>query len=52
MKKFLKRLLLIALIFFAVIFAVYMTNADMKMVEKIYDALIAYHDKKHVEEHI
>ncbi len=34
---------------FALLFVVYMTNADLKLVEKIYDALIKYHDKKHVE---
>ena len=52
MKKFLKRLCLIVLVFFAVTFAAYMTNADIKLIEKIYDLLIAYHDRKHVEEHI
>ena len=29
-----------------------MTNADMKLIEKIYNALIAYHDGKDVEEQI
>ena len=29
-----------------------MTNADMKLIEKIYNALIKYHDSKNVEEKI
>ena len=29
-----------------------MTNADMKLIEKLYDALIKYHDSKTVEEKI
>jgi FtsH-binding integral membrane protein len=52
MKKLLKRLGIAALVFFAVTFAAYITNADMKLIEKIYDLLIAYHDRKRVEEHI
>jgi hypothetical protein len=35
---------------FALTFIVYITNADMKLVEKIYDKLIAYHDSKDIEE--
>lgn len=38
--------------FFVLTFAVYITNADMKLVEKIYDKLIAYHDKQEKEEKI
>lgn len=34
------------------LFLAYMTNADMKLIEKIYNALIAYHDAKDVEERI
>ncbi len=34
---------------FALLFVVYMTNADLKLVEKIYDALLKYHDSKPVE---
>ena len=34
------------------LFLAYMTNADMKLIEKIYNALIAYHDGKDVEEQI
>lgn len=37
---------------FCLLFLAYMTNADMKLIEKIYDALIAYHDAKDVEEQI
>lgn len=52
MKKVFKTLLLIIFGTIIVTFAAYITNADMKLVEKIYDWLIAYHDAKHVEEHI
>lgn len=34
---------------FILLFIVYITNADLKLVEKIYDKLLEYHDKKHVE---
>ena len=34
---------------FGLLFLAYMTNADMKLIEKIYNALIAYHDDKDVE---
>ena len=34
------------------LFLAYMTNADMKLTEKLYDALIKYHDSKTVEEKI
>lgn len=34
------------------LFLVYMTNADMKLIEKIYNSLIKYHDSKNVEEKI
>ena len=34
------------------LFLAYMTNADMKLIEKIYNALIKYHDSKNVEEKI
>ena len=48
-KAFIKATLVIASIF-VVTFTAYITNADMKFVEKIYDWLIRYHDAKHVEE--
>ena len=35
---------------FILSFIVYLTNADMKLVEKIYNKLLAYHDSKNVEE--
>ena len=41
-------LIVIAAIF-ALLFIVYITNADLKLVEKIYDALLKYHDNKHIE---
>ena len=34
---------------FALLFAVFMTNADLKLVEKIYDSLTKFHDKKNIE---
>ena len=37
---------------FGLLFLAYMTNADMKLIEKIYNALIAYHDDKDVAEQI
>jgi|LAHS01.1.fsa_nt_gb hypothetical protein len=52
MKKILKKAALVSFSVFAVTFAAYITNADMKLVERIYDWLIAYHDAKHVEEKI
>ncbi len=42
----------VALLLFALTFIMYITNSDMKMVAKIYDKVIAYHDKKDVEEKI
>ena len=33
----------------ALLFTVYITNADLKLVEKIYNALIKHHDEKKVE---
>lgn len=35
---------------FVITFIIYITNADMKLVENIYNKLIAYHDNKEVEE--
>ena len=37
---------------FWLLFLVYITNADMKLIEKLYDWLIKYHDSKTVEEKI
>ena len=34
---------------FITLFILYMTKADLHLVEKIYDALIKYQDKKHVK---
>ncbi len=41
--------LIVIAVLFALLFVVYMTNADLKLVEKIYDSLIKFHDKKHIE---
>ncbi len=35
---------------FALTFTVYITNADMKLVEVIYNKLIAFHERKDVDE--
>ncbi len=35
---------------FALTFIVYITNSDMKLVELIYNKLIAFHDDKDVDE--
>ncbi|MFI3213199.1 MAG: hypothetical protein R3Y24_07635 [Eubacteriales bacterium] len=42
--------LIIIVCLFALLFLVYMTNADMKMVEILYNKIIAYHDKKEQDE--
>lgn len=34
---------------FALLFVTYITNTDLKLVQMVYDALIRYHDKKHIE---
>ena len=31
------------------LFILYISNADLHLVEKIYDALIKYHGKKHIK---
>lgn len=35
---------------FALTFILYITNADMKLVEIIYNKLIAFHERKDVDE--
>ena len=37
---------------FGLLFLAYMTNAAMTLIDRIYNALIAYHDAKDVEEQI
>ena len=37
---------------FALLFVVYITNADQKMVETIYNKTLAYHSKQDKEEKI
>lgn len=44
--KVLLIIFIVLMVFFVLTFTVYITNADMKMVAKIYDKLIAYHDKQ------
>ncbi len=41
--------LIVIAVLFALLFVVYITNADLKLVEKIYNSLIKYHDNKHIE---
>ena len=36
----------------AVLFTIYMTNADSKLIEFIYDKLLHYHETKKVEDHM
>ena len=36
----------------AVLFTIYMTNADSQLIEILYDKLIHYHETKKVEDHI
>lgn len=44
--------LIVIVSLFALLFLVYITNADMKLIEKLYDSLIKYHDSKNIEEKI
>lgn len=44
--------LIVVVALFGLLFLVYITNADMKLIEKLYDSLIKYHDSKTVEEKI
>ena len=44
--------LIVVAALFGLLFLAYMTNADMKLIEKRYDTLIKYHDSKTVEEKI
>ncbi len=37
---------------FVLTFITYITNGDMKLVEKIYDKLIAFHDSKNIEDEL
>lgn len=50
--KFLGKLLLILSLLLAVLFTVYITNADSKLIEFIYDKLARYHETKKVEDRI
>ena len=42
--------LIVIAVLFVLSFLMYITNADMKMAEKLYNKLIAYHHAKDVEE--
>ena len=44
--------LIVVAALFGLLFLAYMTNADMKLIEKLYDTRIKYHDSKTVEEKI
>ena len=50
MKRILLILLAAAGAFFSLTFVVYITNADMKLVEVIYNKLMAYHHQHPREE--
>lgn len=34
---------------FALLFITYITNSDLKLVEKIYNSLLKHHDERHIE---
>ncbi|MFA7222903.1 MAG: hypothetical protein WC148_05235 [Bacilli bacterium] len=42
----------VILFFFLLTFIIYITNGDMKLVEKLYNKLMVHHDKKHQKEDI
>lgn len=50
--KFILKLLVVATAILGVLFTIYITNADSKLVEFIYDKLAKYHESKKVEDHI
>lgn len=52
MKKTVRIFTKILLAVTAVLFTIYMTNADSKLIEFIYDKLLHYHETKKVEDHI
>ncbi|MCT4543669.1 MAG: hypothetical protein N4A63_09020 [Vallitalea sp.] len=45
-------ILIIIAVLFVLTFAAYITNADGKMAEKIYNSFIKMHDEREVEEKI
>lgn len=50
--KFILKLLMIAAAILGVLFTVYITNADSKLIEFIYDKLAKYHESKKIEDRI
>jgi len=48
--KALMIILIVLVALFILTFIAYITNADCKLVEKIYNSQIKYQDKRHVEE--
>lgn len=50
--KFFVKLLAVIAALTAVLFTIYITNADSKLIEFIYDKLLHYHETKKVEDHI
>ena len=44
--------LIVIAVIFALLFVVYITNGDGKMIEKVYDMLSKYHDNKPSNEKI
>lgn len=47
-----KIIAIVIVVLFVLTFTIYITNADGKLVEKIYKKLIKMHDEKNVEEKI
>lgn len=50
--KFILKLLMIIAAILGVLFTIYITNADSKLIEFIYDKLAKYHESKKVEDRI
>lgn len=52
MLRFMKLSVVMALVTLVVTFAAFMTNADMKLIEKIYDLLMKHHDSREITDRI
>ncbi len=50
--KFILKLLAVVIVIIGVLFTIYITNTDSKLIEFIYDKLGKYHESKKVEDHI
>lgn len=50
--KFILKLLAVVTAITGILFVIYITNSDSKLIEFIYDKLLKYHESKKVEDHI